>query len=609
MGAGAQDKIIYADKPLSIGSTRNATDMPVPVEFQGLEFLVPLYRKNHYIYVKNPHDEEVEIKFYDGANSSFHRIDAGRITRLYTDNNNAVATVNVINSDRGVLVSHRTTANGDAYAVPPTATRVYGIFSENVRASIMATGQIGQRISSDHSFFNVDNIDALEYFSLLSGNIDSQGAGDFIRLASPWYLSAVQIADADGSETTAFLSKDFFFRHFVLPTHTQYVAIGCVDAGTVINAIDSNGATIDTVNCEGANGDTPGKAYLGSKTNGQHFARGTRIESNNPIYLIYEDAATQDERNLMGLNPAPALGSLQTTFLHEEQDVLLSWELASNNSADSYELRRSVDGGSSWTTIYAGIYSDYLDQSLADGLYVYQIRACDHRCGEWMEFDEVKVYSQKPSDISFAEATYDNSTGLVTFNWAAPAEYVTHYAFRAEVGYGDWTDDDWQAEKELLEGVDGSQTEVSFIANGNESFALYMLRACNNFGCSDSSYSPVPYIHVANGPGAGSAPEPPTGFEHNFYSSGNVRVTWDGPKDSSVYYEIQVAHEDDDYGSTVTSDYAESPLINTNGTYWWYVRVKACNSHSCSDWASTHEYREPDNVKNCLLYTSDAADD
>ena len=70
IGAISQGKVIESDKPLSIGSNRSGVDMPVPIEFAGTEFVIPLTRSNHVIFTKNINPDPVEVEFFNGESSS-----------------------------------------------------------------------------------------------------------------------------------------------------------------------------------------------------------------------------------------------------------------------------------------------------------------------------------------------------------------------------------------------------------------------------------------------------------------------------------------------------------------------------------------------------------
>nr|VFK24633.1 MAG: hypothetical protein BECKLPF1236A_GA0070988_104302 [Candidatus Kentron sp. LPFa]VFK35660.1 MAG: hypothetical protein BECKLPF1236C_GA0070990_104042 [Candidatus Kentron sp. LPFa] len=84
---------------------------------------------------------------------------------------------------------------------------------------------------------------------------------------------------------------------FGLPVDAQYLAVVCPWPNTTVTVRDGENPLPEKT-CSG-NG-YPGKVYFGFDTDGVHLAGGTTIKSSEPIFLIYEDSAHNDERNLMG---------------------------------------------------------------------------------------------------------------------------------------------------------------------------------------------------------------------------------------------------------------------------------------------------------------------
>jgi hypothetical protein len=112
-------------------------------------------------------------------------------------------------------------------------------------------------------------------------------------------IGAVQIADGDGYDQTAFFQPSLLSTRFGIPVNAQYIAIACPEEDTSVTLYNGDNEPV-TRQCN-ANGNHPGKAYFGSTQNEiVGAAQGAYLESNKPIYLIYEVAETQDEHNLMG---------------------------------------------------------------------------------------------------------------------------------------------------------------------------------------------------------------------------------------------------------------------------------------------------------------------
>ena len=84
--------------------------------------------------------------------------------------------------------------------------------------------------------------------------------------------------------------------HYGIPIDAQYVAVVCPEDSTTVTLYDGANPP-ETLVSSG----TPGKLYFGSSTDGVNISAGAYIESDKPIYLIYEASATNDEHNLLGL--------------------------------------------------------------------------------------------------------------------------------------------------------------------------------------------------------------------------------------------------------------------------------------------------------------------
>ena len=176
-----------------------------------------------------------------------------------------------------------------------------GIYSRNV---VVATTQANTNItvftsqgqSQSYVLANVG-----DQLTLNLGSNAGEGAGSAYRIIADQPIGAIQAADSDGIESTAFMGASLLGTHYGLPLATQYVAIACPQPDTHIEMRD--GTSVTEVAC---GGDTshPGKAYFGSTTDGANIAAGTLFEANKPIYLYYEASISGggDEHNLLGFN-------------------------------------------------------------------------------------------------------------------------------------------------------------------------------------------------------------------------------------------------------------------------------------------------------------------
>jgi|GEM_PF-1608876 len=296
-GELTQGSTISGLGPFDAGSVLNGTDMPVPRSFAGWLFVIPHIRNRHVYYVLSPYgDAQVEIRI----GSSYYSETAlqGRVITVEAGEDNNVS--GIITSSRPIVVAHVAYSGStpvDAYPVPPASRDLWGIRSSNVLLGAAMDATQVEAYASDGSTKSLV-LDAGERRSISLGSNQSQGRGSAIHIVSDKPVAAVQYGDSDGSEATAFLDRAYMGKRYGIPVATQYVAVICPDADTTVS-LYQGGSAPET---KKGNGDalTPGKLYFGSETNGTHVTEGAYIESDKPIYVIYEASRSSDEHNLLG---------------------------------------------------------------------------------------------------------------------------------------------------------------------------------------------------------------------------------------------------------------------------------------------------------------------
>nr|VFJ97529.1 MAG: Prenyltransferase-like [Candidatus Kentron sp. LFY] len=286
--------------PFELAGSVDATDAPLSDLLAGQEFVIPHVHGNHWVYLLSP-DGEASVTIDTGDATTTHALPAGQVVTVNTGTNNTVSSV--ITSDAPILVAHVGTDSAGlpmgASMVPPAATELWGILGSQ-------TAWLGA--SEDLTTVNIyaDNgtsvtgivLDAGDRHAI--GNVGipgNQGTGSALRISADKPIGAVQDDDGDGNDRTAFLPTEYLAMHFGLPVDAQYLAVVCPWPNTVITLQDG-GNPPQQKTCSGSG--YPGKVYFGSSNNGNHLAAGATIQSSEPVYLIYEDSAHDDERNLMG---------------------------------------------------------------------------------------------------------------------------------------------------------------------------------------------------------------------------------------------------------------------------------------------------------------------
>jgi YD repeat-containing protein len=259
-----------------------------------------------------------------------------------------------------ILVSHSSTTTHDPYPVPPVSTELWGVRTTNAYVAALQDNTSVQVWASNGEQQTI-TLNAGEFKEVTVGLETSEGQGSAIHLVADKPIAAVQHADSDGVETTAFLNATSFATHYIIPVATQYVAMVCNAPSTVIELQGESGNLIDSAFC-GSVGSSPGKAYFGSTTDGSNIAAGSKIVASQPIYLIYEAAAANDEHNLLGYTfliladvAYPGSGEGETT--HTTDPFIAIATPTAGNEANIQTLEFSLNG------------TDWFSASLVDGVY------------------------------------------------------------------------------------------------------------------------------------------------------------------------------------------------------------------------------------------------
>jgi hypothetical protein len=292
---------ISATGPLDMGSITNATDTPIPASMLGRSFAMPHLRNQHHYHMLSPEqDASVEV-LVDGT---LHRLTLPQGEPVSFDAGNSNSNVSaVITSDTPIAVSHRgQTGNWsfDAMPLPPAATELWGIRST---IALIGATQDDTEVTVYASNGNTQTLtlQAGQKGAVTVGTNTPQAQGSAIHVVANRPVNAIQVADGDGEDATAFYPTSQLNTRFGIPKDTQYIAIACPQPHTTIELYRVNGE-VEVKQCS-AQGNRPGKAYFGNgDSNKVSIPQASYLESNNPIYVIYEVTGSEDEHNLVGTN-------------------------------------------------------------------------------------------------------------------------------------------------------------------------------------------------------------------------------------------------------------------------------------------------------------------
>jgi hypothetical protein len=406
--------VISGTGPFDLGSVTSATDMPVHSSMLGTAFVMPHTRYNHVYHMLSPQGvAAVEIS----VEGTTHRLSLpqGEVINFEAGevNGNVGA---VITSDQPILASHSAIAPFgivDASPMPPAATELWGLCSGNAYLSAINNDThvtIYSSLSGTTRELTLNSGERRRVCDSLPWNDIKQGKGPAIHIIADKPVSAVQIADGDGAEQTAFYPTSLLSSRYGIPKDSQYIAITCPSSDTSITLYRSNGQSV-TQNCN-ANGNHPGKAYFGNPdTNGAHIAQGSYIESSKPIHVIYEVTGSEDEHNLMGSSPYAT--------------PIFSADMEGTSPVDNWMDARTTQAGGGATITFPSVNSNRVAQfnCRAGSSNEVWLR---HNFGAYPGIDEEPVqelwlnFEYLVNDTSIYNPTPGQASKILYFNWSSP---------------------------------------------------------------------------------------------------------------------------------------------------------------------------------------------
>ncbi|MCP3878643.1 MAG: hypothetical protein GY701_09680, partial [Sulfitobacter sp.] len=291
-----QGTLLDGVRAFSVGSAANNTDMLVPTSFAGTEFVIPQGRNSHLYYLLSLQgDASVGINAGSGVVNV--PLLQGQVYEYIAGSTNSYAAT--IRSNLSIMVLHAAASgssiNRDVYPVPPASKDLWGPRRYSAVGALEDNTAITLYGSGGQSESFVLNANEFQYIAI--GNADGQGAGDVIHVVADKPVAAIQQADGDGAESVAYLDQVYFGNRYGIPVDAQYIEVICT-SNTDVTLYDGT-SPADTRACV-SDGTYPGKVYFGSTSNGVNIGAAARVESDAPVYVMYETAATNDEHNLLG---------------------------------------------------------------------------------------------------------------------------------------------------------------------------------------------------------------------------------------------------------------------------------------------------------------------
>ncbi|MGN6656008.1 MAG: hypothetical protein ACTHJ9_11800 [Rhodanobacter sp.] len=261
-----------------------------------------------------------------------------------------------------------------------------------------------------------------------------------------------------------------------------------------------------------------------------------------------------------GVVPSP-LPSYTVPATNSTGGVTLSWTASA--PVTQYTLQQSSDGGTSWSTVYAGLATSAALSGLADGSYTYRLQACNDTegnsvCTAWVAAGPM-VVTHPPTVAPALSAPAGSTNGSYTVSWGS-VSLATSYTLQEQVNGGGWS---------TIQS--GAATSKAISGKGNGSYG-YRAQGCNAGGCGPWSVTKSTTVLLP--------PPTPTSISVPATSSGSIAVSWSGSA-TATGYTLQQRLGSGSWSSVYTgAATASTRTATTSGSYTY--QVQACNASGCS---------------------------
>jgi hypothetical protein len=256
----------------------------------------------------------------------------------------------------------------DGFVFPPAATEVWGVRSGTPRIHAVG-GAATVTVYDSSGATSTQSVPAGGAVALGAGG---SGTGEAIRLVSTAPITVVANGDGDGGDAIVFHPVGELGRAWIVPTDGRFVIVAATGVGTTCTLTPPAGAPTSASASVTVTPPWPGRVMFGATT-GTGVIAGSVVACDAPGFAYYEDAATDDERNLYPMeshrkralmDPVVALGGPATSrypagvaLVIDTPDLVaptgvVVWDdfrvatVEPTGSNLSYLL--SIDGGSTW---------------------------------------------------------------------------------------------------------------------------------------------------------------------------------------------------------------------------------------------------------------------
>lgn len=301
--------------PVDVGYDVNAASQGVPISFARTVLAGVISRgdPDQFRLLSPFADTTVDVA-YDGVSAGTVSLTAG-VAGVWEDSIPA-NTVVTLSAAAPILASYRGLDNVDGIVMPPAGAEVWGVRSGTPR--IHALG-------GDTDVVVYDSTGATTTLTVTGGGFATlaaggSGTGDALvayatdaTTGAPAPIAIIANGDGDGGDAIVLFPESELGRTWVVPTDGRFAIVGLSQPGArcTMTAPD---ATVTTVFATTL---WPARVKFGADT-GTNIVAGSIIDCAAPGFAYYEDAATDDERNLFPMEahrkaaPLPVTAALAT---------------------------------------------------------------------------------------------------------------------------------------------------------------------------------------------------------------------------------------------------------------------------------------------------------
>ncbi len=219
-----------ATGPLALRGMGSAVDTYVPIAFAGTDFVIPTTRSVNRLWFYAPFGA-ADVSVEHSGTTTPVTVPVGTSITITTDiTSNADAAV--VTATEPVMATHTASGTTDAYVVvSATDDRLFGIRSTLHLTGFGQDGGTAGVTESDGGSPGMPVSVATRWFAAAVGR---RGTGPAVIVApsAGGSLAAIQQADSDGGESSAYWPESELNSAYRVATLSQHVAVACPEQGT-----------------------------------------------------------------------------------------------------------------------------------------------------------------------------------------------------------------------------------------------------------------------------------------------------------------------------------------------------------------------------------------